>query len=128
INGDNNVEPDETFFVNVTNVVGANVSDAQGQGTIKNDDLPSLSIDDVAANEGDGGTQTFTFHVSLSAVAPATVTFDIATQDGTSQAPSDYVAKNLTAQTIPAGQQTYQFDVTVNGDPNIEPDEAFAVN
>ena len=29
---------DETFFVNVTNVVGAAVSDAQGQGTISNDD------------------------------------------------------------------------------------------
>ena len=38
VNGDTAVEPDETFFVNVTNVTGATVADGQGQGTIVNDD------------------------------------------------------------------------------------------
>jgi uncharacterized protein len=38
VNGDITVEPNETFFVNVTNVVGASVSDGQGLGTITNDD------------------------------------------------------------------------------------------
>lgn len=38
VNGDIAVEPDETFFVNVTNVTGATVSDGQGLGTITNDD------------------------------------------------------------------------------------------
>jgi uncharacterized repeat protein (TIGR01451 family) len=129
LNGDTNVENDETFFVNVTNVAGAYVADAQGQVTIQNDDLPSLSINDVTSSEGNSGTKTFTFTVSLSAPATSTVTFDLATADGTATAAdNDYAAKNLTAQTIGAGQQTYQFDVTVNGDTIIEPNETFFVN
>jgi predicted extracellular nuclease len=39
VNGDTTVEPNETFFVNVTNVTGATVPDGQGQGTIQNDDV-----------------------------------------------------------------------------------------
>ncbi len=39
VNGDLSFEPDETFFVNVTNVTGANVLDGQGVGTIQNDDV-----------------------------------------------------------------------------------------
>lgn len=38
VNGDTAVEPDETFFVNVTNIVNAVAGDAQGLGTIVNDD------------------------------------------------------------------------------------------
>lgn len=38
VNGDTTEEPDETFFVNVTNVTGATVVDGQAQGTILNDD------------------------------------------------------------------------------------------
>ena len=38
--GDLTDEPDETFFVNLSNVVGATLGDAQGQGTITDDDLP----------------------------------------------------------------------------------------
>jgi uncharacterized protein len=39
VNGDVTNEPNETFFVNVTNVTGATASDNQGQGTIQNDDV-----------------------------------------------------------------------------------------
>lgn len=47
INGDATQEPDETFFVNVTNVTGAIVADAQGQGGIVNDDISLTPIHDV---------------------------------------------------------------------------------
>jgi uncharacterized protein len=40
VNGDTTDEPNETFFVNVSNVVGATPTDGQGQGTILNDDAP----------------------------------------------------------------------------------------
>ena len=39
VNGDTFIEPNETFFVNVTNVTGATVADGQGQGTVRNDDV-----------------------------------------------------------------------------------------
>jgi hypothetical protein len=129
VNGDTIAELDETFFVNVTNVSGANVIDGQAQGTILNDDLPTLSVSDVAHAEGDSGTTTYTFTVSLSAAVSNAVTFDIATADETATvADNDYVARSLTGQSIPAGQQTFTFDVTVKGDTIIEPNETFLVN
>jgi uncharacterized repeat protein (TIGR01451 family) len=129
-NGDTTPETNETFLVNVTNVTGATVTDGQGQGTIQNDDAaPNLTINDVSLNEGNAGTTTFTFTVSLSAPAGAGgVTFDIATADSTAAAPGDYTAKSLTSQTIPAGSSTYTFDVLVNGDVTPESTETFLVN
>ena len=38
VNGDDTIEADETFFVDISNVVAAVVADGQGQGTISNDD------------------------------------------------------------------------------------------
>lgn len=49
--GDSAVEPNETFFVTVTNVAGATVADGQAIGTILNDDVALTSI---AAIQGSG--------------------------------------------------------------------------
>ena len=38
VNGDTALEANETFFVNLSGASGAAISDAQGQGTITNDD------------------------------------------------------------------------------------------
>lgn len=90
---------------------------------------PTLSINDVALSEGDAGPSTFQFTVSLSAPAAANVTFDIATADNTATtADGDYVGNSLTSQTILAGNSVYTFDVTVNGDTTVEPNETFFVN
>ena len=89
---------------------------------------PTLTINDVSLSEGDAGTTTFTFTVHLSAVSASDVMFDIATADGTATQPSDYTAKSLFAQTIPANSQDYTFDVLVNGDTTAEPNETFFVN
>ena len=96
---------------------------------------PNLTIGDVAASEGDSGTTGFTFTVSLSSPAgPGGVTFDVATADGTARddtptsEDNDYVARSVTAQTVPQGSSTYTFNVTVNGDTTIEPNETFFVN
>jgi uncharacterized protein len=50
VNGDTTGEPNETFFVNVTNVTGATVTDGQGQGTIVNDDLVITPIHVIQGN------------------------------------------------------------------------------
>lgn len=44
VNGDTTEEPNETFFVNLTNVTGATVTDGQGTGTIINDDDACAAI------------------------------------------------------------------------------------
>ncbi len=129
VNGDNNAEPTETFFVNVTNISGANAGDTQGTGTIQSDDTPpDLTIDNVTQTETNAGTTTFTFTVSLSAPPGAPVVFDIATAPGTATAGSDYVHQSLTGQTINPGNTTYTFDVTVNGDTLFETNQTFFVD
>ena len=129
VTADATVESDETFNVTLSAPTGATLDDDTGLGTITNDDLPALSIDDATMAEGDAGTTTFTFTVSLSEPAPAGgVTFDIATADGTATAGTDYVANSQTGVTIAGGNSSTTFAVTVNGDTDIEPDETFTVN
>ena len=53
VKGDISVEPNETFFVNVTNVTGAPVADGQGLGTVQNDDVSISFIHDI---QGSGAT------------------------------------------------------------------------
>ena len=56
VNGDAKVEPNETFFVNLTGPTNATILDGQGIGTITNDDgAPTLSINDVAVLRGTPG-------------------------------------------------------------------------
>ncbi len=50
VNRDLVAESNETFFVNVTNIVGANAGDVQGLGTINNDDVTIVFIHDVQGN------------------------------------------------------------------------------
>ncbi|HEX6186225.1 MAG TPA: hypothetical protein VFZ44_20215 [Pyrinomonadaceae bacterium] len=50
VNADTTAESNETFFVNVTNVVGATVGDGQGQGTVTNDDITVTPIHDIQGN------------------------------------------------------------------------------
>nr|WP_244812166.1 putative Ig domain-containing protein [Xanthomonas arboricola] len=127
VNGDTLSEPNETFFVNVSNVTGASVGDGQGQGTIVNDDaLPALSIDDVSVNEGNSGTTTATFTVSLSAASGQTVSVNYITADGTATAGSDYAARSGTLTFAP-GVTAQGVAITVNGDTAVEPNETFSV-
>ncbi|MBL9132848.1 MAG: cadherin-like beta sandwich domain-containing protein, partial [Verrucomicrobiaceae bacterium] len=90
---------------------------------------PNLTINDVTQSEGNSGTTTFSFTVSLSAPAPAGgVTFDIATANGTATQPGDYTQTSQTSQTIAAGNSTFTFNVPVLGDTAVETNETFFVN
>jgi Ca2+-binding RTX toxin-like protein len=42
--GDTTLETNETFFVNLSNAVGATIADNQGQGTITNDDVAGVLL------------------------------------------------------------------------------------
>ena len=127
---DTNIEADETVTLALAAGAGYTVGvPNSATGTVLNDDLPNLTINDVTLNEGNAGITNATFTVSLSAPAgPGGVTFNIATANGTAVAGVDYVASSLTGQTIPAGASTYTFTALVNGDALNEPTETFFVN
>jgi hypothetical protein len=106
IKGDTTVEPNQSFLVRVSNVANAAIADGVANGTILNDDGATLSIGDVSMLEGASGTKILVFTASLSQAAASTVTFDLATADGTATtANNDYT-----------------------GDAVVEPDETFVVN
>src|SRR5205823_8090751 len=105
------------------------IADAQGQGTIVNDDSqPTITINDVSVLEGNSGTSTAMFMVSLSSPTYQTVTVNYATADGTATvAGNDYQSASGTL-TFNPGQTIQTISVVVIGDTNSEPDETFFVN
>ena len=62
-------ETDETFFVTLSNAVGANISPTNGQGvgTILDDDDPGIPTDLILTNHTVAGTQTFQARNSITA-------------------------------------------------------------
>ena len=132
INGDTAIEANETFSVNLSAASGATILDGRATGTIANDDgataAPTLSIANVSITEGNSGTRSAVFTVLLSQPAPATVSYSIATADGSASAGSDYEAASLGGQTIAAGQSSRTFSVTIMGDMQYEASESFSVS
>lgn len=118
----------ETFHVNLSNATNATIQDAQGVGSITDDDNPpTLSISDESVTEGDSGTQTMTFDVTLSAASGSTVLVNYNTSAVTATAGTDYVTTSGTL-TFTAGQTTKTIDVTINGDAVDESNETFNLN
>lgn len=129
-------ETNEQFFVNLTNAklgsgnTAVSISgDTQAVGTILNDDAqPTLNINDVTVLEGDSGTHTITFTVTMVGQAGAPVTFHWVTANGSATGGSDFVAVDNGDATIDLGKNSVTLTVTVNGDTADEPDENFFVN
>src|SRR5437867_1833698 len=124
--GDRLHEPNETFFVNLSNPKHATIADGQGVVTISDDD-PNLDINDVTVSEGNTGTTLCNFMVTLSLTSTQTVTVDFATVDDTASAGSDYQAVAGTLTFAP-GETNKTVIVKVNGDRLAEPAEYFNVN
>ncbi|MGQ0621593.1 MAG: Calx-beta domain-containing protein [Panacagrimonas sp.] len=130
VRGDTTGEPNETFFVNLSNPVGATIADGHGIGTIRNDDvapLPTITIDDVPNAELNSGTRNFTFTIRLSAPSSGPVSVSYVTANGSATAGSDYNSGSGTVS-IAAGQTAQTVGIGVRGDTAVEPDETFFVN
>jgi hypothetical protein len=129
VNGDTVIEADKTFFVNLSNPFDATIADGQGQNTILNDDipLPAISINDVTVPEGNSGTTTGVFTVSLSRASSQVVTASYSTADGSATAGSDYVSTSGTV-TFNPGETSKTITVTTIGDTVVEGNESFFIN
>lgn len=128
VRGDVKPEPNETFQVNLNNPAGALLADGQAQGTILNDDVPAIRINDVRRAEGTGAPQAFSFTVRLSAPAMQPVTLGYATANGTAKlANRDYRSARGTL-TFNPGETTKTLTIIVEGDARREPNETFFVD
>jgi hypothetical protein len=123
--GDGTWEEDETLTLRLTGATNAGIADGEGVGTILNDDpLPAVQVGNVLVSEGDSGTMTAFFQVTLSAPSSRPVTVNLATADGTAVAGSDYTSFSGSL-TIPAGTVRRPVAVSVQGDLISEPHEFF---
>ena len=132
IRGDEKEEANEVFRIRLSDVVNATLEDDVAEITILDDDQsttsPSLTIADVAVNEGDTGKVVAGLAVTLSQTSTTDVSFDFATEDLSARADDgDYEAIPTTTRVIPAGQTSTTIEVTVVGDTKQEGDEAFRV-
>lgn len=126
--GDTDDELDETFRVELSNPVNADLLDGQATGTIvDNDGLSTLSISDQTMLEGNFGTTSIVFSVTLSPPSALVVSANFTLSDGTAIAGSDYTDSNgeLTFQ---PGETQKIIPVDVIGDVIDEGDsETFSV-
>lgn len=125
VNGDRIGEYDELFWFKLDSADYARLGNNWALGTIQNDE-PYIYIDSPSVVEGNSGTKTMTFTVSLSNTTDVDVTVDYATADGTAGS-NDYQSKTGTV-TIPAGQLSAPVNITINGDRLGEYDEYLGVN
>jgi hypothetical protein len=88
----------------------------------------SITINDVALNEGNSGTTNFTFTVTFTRTNNGTINVNWTTADGTALTGSDYAAASDTLiwTGTTSGNQT--ITILVNGDTAIEPNETFFIN
>ena len=87
---------------------------------------PDVLIADAAATEGDSGTTSIQFEVTLSEPSTETVTVNFTTVGGTAVEGVDYVG--LAGQVTFAPQDTSEpITITVHGDQTVELDETFLV-
>jgi Calx-beta domain/FG-GAP-like repeat len=123
--GDHIAEPNETFFVTLSQPTNATITNGRGAGTIL-DDEPRISISDVAKKEGKRGQATlFTFTVTLSAAYDQAVTMSSRSTDGTATtSDNDYLSQTGTL-TFNPGETTKTITIEVKGDSKREANETF---
>jgi hypothetical protein len=127
---DSTDETNETVNLALTNPTGGATlgSPANATLTIADDDpAPKVSIDDVSLAEGNSGTTSFAFTISLDAASGQTTSVNYITADNTALEASDYQAANGVVTFAP-GETSKQVTVLINGDTQVEPNETFAVN
>ena len=88
---------------------------------------PTVSIYDYGANEGTGGSRSFTFDVRRSSTA-GSPTVRWSTVNGTaSSSGGDFLGKTNGLISFASGSYSAPVSVTVYGDSVVEPDETFSI-
>jgi hypothetical protein len=125
--GDIVYEGDEQFVVNLSNAANATFGTSLAAGTITDDDRPTITASNASIAEGDSGTTSLVFPLTLSNPSMQAVTVNYSTANGTATAGSDFTAASGSATFAP-GQTTQTITVSVTGETDLEPDETFTVN
>lgn len=87
----------------------------------------NIAIDNATVTEGDSGSQTITFPVTITPAAGVPITLTVGTASGSATAGADYVAISAGSVTIPAGASSFGIEVTILNDLVVEAAETFTI-
>lgn len=121
-------ETDETFLLNVSAPQNASLADAQGVGTIVDNDLIAVSVAGAQATAGEsGGNALVTVRAVPANGLPlsSTVTVQYATSDVSAVAGADYTATSGTLAFTAAAPGPQVVAVPLLNDTVDEPDQTF---
>jgi hypothetical protein len=134
VNGDETVEPDETFTVSLSGPsTGLTLGMSTAVSTILNDDASvSVATNSASQLEGNSGTTAFTFTLTLTGdnSVSHSVAYAVTGSGANPASAGDFAGGILPAGTVTfaAGESTKTIVVGVSGDPLVETDETFAVS
>jgi Calx-beta domain/FG-GAP-like repeat/Domain of unknown function (DUF4214) len=117
----------ESFTFTLSGATNATIQTPSAEGTITDNDGPNISVNSISITEGDFGTKTATFTVSLSRPSPFFISVSFGTGGGTATGGSDYRVVNQRVGISP-GHLSTPVLVQITGDTFIEPDEFFQAN
>jgi Calx-beta domain len=129
---DSMIEGDETFAANLGTPTGATLADANGVGTIIDDDPsagPKLSIGDARLHQACAGTAKprAVVVVTLSARQGSPVVVNVASSDASATSASDYTPYNKNI-TFSADQNLKEVKVPISNDAIVEGTESFLLS
>ena len=110
----------DTALADASDKIGADCETVQGLPK------PALSVAGASLAEGNAGTQSMSFTVTLGKATPLRVSVAYATADGTATAGSDYTTTSGTLVFAPA-ETSKTIAVPIVGDTSGEPDETFTL-
>ncbi len=124
ITGDTAVEANETLKLNLSNPVGATISDTSGSATIVNDDTSYLTVNDMSVAEPDTGTKNLKLTLTRAGSTSGTASVTVTTANGTAGS-GDYLALPATVVSFAPGEKYKDVVVAVKGDTADEANEMF---
>lgn len=128
INGDLEFEENESFYLQFSDPVNAQIDNDRAQGTILNNDAqPRLRVGDRSVREGNSGTTNVSFALTLDQESGVPVVVSYRTQDGSATTRDrDYRSKSGRI-TFQPGQTRQVITVLANGDRRFEANETFSL-
>lgn len=126
VNNDSVAEGNETFFINLSSPVNANIADDQGMATIidAGSSLPTIQLNTTLLT----GTEECTgvnVTVTRAGDSSGVMTVDYATSDGTVQFTTTGVAQQKTDYTLALGTLTFEAGVTSKSFPVLITEDSY---
>jgi hypothetical protein len=120
--GENTVESNETFVVQISGASAGTIVTSQALGTINNDDQAVLSLTTASATEGNAANNA-TLNFTLSNPVQAAVAALVSTNNDSAVAPQDFSALNNQALSFASNATTQTLTLNVVGENIVESNE-----